>query len=194
LTAAIGCDRTGVMRKIHLIALSLLIAVSLGCKSLNDDVIPKTSLDSSVVAPARVLTHAATMRVVAAMLESGAITDPKSLKEAIKQLRKIKIPGSRQKIVTTIGYASPKNTSADTINVTYNPTNAVFMLYMTNLTTTTDPSVVIAAGEAQATVTGAEGEAFRQAMDGAAGLTDSLGKLTPSGQVKSVLTPTTPTP
>lgn len=172
-------------KTLTLIALALFVLA--GCKSINDDVIPKTSLDSSVVAPARVLTHAATMRAVIAMVESGAITDEKGLKAAIKELRKIKIPGSRGKIVTTIGYASPKNTSADVINVTYNPTNAVFMLYMTNLVTTTDPSVVIAAGEAQATVTGAEGEAFRQAMDGAAGLTDSLGKLTPAGKIKSVI-------
>jgi hypothetical protein len=177
-----------VNRKTILLLLACITAgLFAGCKSLNDDVIPKTSLDSSVVAPARVLTHGATMRAITAMVDSGAITDQKSLKAAIKELRKIKIPGSRQKIVTTIGYASPKNTSADVINVTYNPTNAVFMLYMTNLTTTTDPSVVIAAGEAQATVTGAEGEAFKQAMEGAAGLSDSLIKLTPAGQVKDAL-------
>lgn len=174
------------MKKTFLL-LAIAIAALVGCKSLNEDVIPKTSLESTVTAPARILTHGFTMKAIVAMIENGSITDAKSLKAAIKELRKVKTPGSRQKVLTTIGYASPKNTAADVINVLYNPTNAVFSMYITNLVTSTDPSVVIAAGDAQATVTGAEGEAFAKAGQVGVDMIKGLKYLTPAGQVGSVI-------
>lgn len=178
------------MKKVIGFLIGLTLVFALGCKSLDGDVIPKTSLDSKVTAPARVLTHASTVKAVIAMVESGQITDEKSLRAAIKELRKIKIPGSRRDVETYIAYASPKNTAADTINVTYNPTNAVFQLYMTNLVTTTDPEVIITSGDAQAKITAAEGEAAAGLGRVGVDMLKELNKATPAGQVKEVI----PTP